>query len=307
MTRVFISYVRVIPDQSLAYFLEDYLVNRGHSVFVDTKIPVGVEWAAEIRYQIEASDFFVVLLSKDSIRSAMVREEVALAYRLSKRTEKTLTILPVRVGFQGELPYDLGAYINPIQFALWLNHESYESIGEQITSAIEGAVVLPNPGKSNDAEALTSGIQALADVTEHLGAPLPSADLRLETGAIKVGSPFYIERPSDFALKKYALIQGTTIIVKGMRQIGKSSLLARAYAAFPNHEQQAFYLDFQLIDQSDLVSLQTLLRYIARKLARFFKTKIKPQDIWDRRRLQIWLWISGPRRSLKTGLGNNYK
>jgi hypothetical protein len=281
VTKVFISYTHVVPDQSLAYFLVDYLVNRGHRVFVDTNIPVGFEWAAEIKCQIEASDFFVVLLSKDSIRSAMVREEVTLAYRLSKRTERALIILPVRVGFQGELPYDLGAYLNPIQYALWLNHESYESIGEQISSAIESAIALPNPGKSNDEEASTSCIQALAAVTEHLGAPLPSADLRLETGAIKVGSPFYIERSSDSELKKYAVMQDTTTIVKGMRQIGKSSLLARAYAAFPNHERQAFYLDFQLIDQSDLVSLQSLLRYIARKLAKFFKTKIKPHDVWD--------------------------
>lgn len=42
VTKIFISYMRVIPDQILAYFLVDYLVDRGHSVFVDTNIPLAL-------------------------------------------------------------------------------------------------------------------------------------------------------------------------------------------------------------------------------------------------------------------------
>jgi hypothetical protein len=74
---------------------------------------------------------------------------------------------------------------------------------------------------------------------------------------------------------------GTTTIVKGTRQMGKSSLLARAYGSSQNLAQKAFYLDFQLIDNEFLESLETLFRYLALKLAKTFKLEVSPTDFWE--------------------------
>jgi hypothetical protein len=63
------------------------------------------------------------------------------------------------------------------------------------------------------------------------GAPLPSADPRLETGALKLDSPFYVRRPADEAIERLVRQHGETILVNGPRQVGKTSLAARAQAA----------------------------------------------------------------------------
>ena len=73
MSKIYVSYRHVSPDQELAHFLASYCQQRTHAVFVDTQMHVGTRWPDEIERQIRAAQFFIVLLSKDSIRSDMVR------------------------------------------------------------------------------------------------------------------------------------------------------------------------------------------------------------------------------------------
>jgi hypothetical protein len=54
MSKVFISYRHVKPDEDLASFLEKYLSSRGHQVFIDNQILVGTKWVEEIERQIRA-------------------------------------------------------------------------------------------------------------------------------------------------------------------------------------------------------------------------------------------------------------
>ncbi|MBP6823932.1 MAG: toll/interleukin-1 receptor domain-containing protein, partial [Acidobacteria bacterium] len=76
MPKIFISYRHVEPDQSLAGFLVEHFRQNGLEVFIDRQMLTGTRWIEEIESQLRSSDFFVVLLSKDSIRSAMARKEV---------------------------------------------------------------------------------------------------------------------------------------------------------------------------------------------------------------------------------------
>jgi hypothetical protein len=274
VTQVFISYRHISPDQDFAGFLEGYLKSRGLDVFIDTQMLVGDKWVEEIERQIRSSNFFVALLSADSIRSDMVRQEVELAHSLPN-----CAILPVRVAFEGALPYDLASYLHRIQYAQWNSVEDNRRIAEQIFAAINRSADLPNQeSQSGPAE-----LQALADATENRGAPLPAADPRLmfDTGAVRVGSPFYIQRDADVQMAKEVRREGQTIIVKGMRQMGKSSLLATTLAAAKDRRGKTFYYDFQRLDPDQLDSLDGLLRYLARRLARDLKTTIKPAEVWD--------------------------
>jgi TIR domain-containing protein len=99
VTQIFISYRHISPDRDLAGFLEGYLRSQGLDVFIDTQMLVGDKWVEEIERRIKASSFFVALLSANSIRSDMVRQEVELA-----RSLPNSAILPVRVAFEGALP-----------------------------------------------------------------------------------------------------------------------------------------------------------------------------------------------------------
>jgi hypothetical protein len=281
--KVFISYRHVEPDQRLAVALADHLQASGFSVFIDQQMLTGTKWVEEIERQLRSSDFLVVLLSKESIRSAMVRQEVKLAHELSRRPGRYFKILPVRVNFLGALPYDLGAYLDPINYAIWKNGEPIDAIGNQILAAINLSRALPQSGKTEDEKHAPAAIQDLAEATEGAGAPLPSADPRflLESGAVKFDSPYYIRRESDERFEELIGVNGQTIIIKAPRQFGKSSLLSRADVSAAQHQQQAFYFDFQFVDSEHLHSLDNLMLYIARKLARHFRTLVKPEQFWN--------------------------
>jgi len=74
--RIFISYRHVKPDEDLAIVIESALTKAGFQVFVDQKMVIGTEWVKEIENQLKKANFFVVLLSAESIRSDMVRQEI---------------------------------------------------------------------------------------------------------------------------------------------------------------------------------------------------------------------------------------
>jgi hypothetical protein len=139
---------------------------------------------------------------------------------------------------------------------------------------------LPQAGKVEDEE---QGITALFEATEAGGAPLPAADPRflLESGAVKFDSPYYVRRDSDDRFEELMHLPGQTIILKAPRQFGKSSLLSRADINAQRDEKRPFYLDFQFVDVKYLESLESLMHYLARKLARHFRTLIKPDEFWD--------------------------
>lgn len=284
--RVFISYRHVKPDEDLALALEQVLMADGCQVFVDRRIVLGAEWAEEIDRQLHAAEFFVVLLSAESIRSDMVRQEIMLAHDLKQR--RNLRILPVRVAFTGALPYDLGGYLNPLQYAVWEGDQSTAEIAAAIRLAIQQAAELPHAGHAVEAADTRDQIAALHRATEQRGAPLPQVDprvleLAMERGTMRFNSPFYVRRPTDDEMDRQLRREGTTVIVKGARQMGKSSLLVRAAAQARNQGKRVCSIDFQSIDETRFTTLDSLLMYLMSRLARDWKTARKASDYWDDR------------------------
>jgi AAA domain-containing protein/TIR domain-containing protein len=279
VSQVFLSYRHVPPDEQLAEGLFAFLQQQGLRVFLDKQIRVGLDWVAEIDRQLRASDSFVVFLSEDSIRSDMVRQEIQTAHEL--RQERKLTIFPVRVGFSGKLPYDLASYLNRIQYVLWHPGDSETELFARLHTAITGGAPLPVAPSSDD-----PAVVALTDpsvAAEWKGAPLPAADPRIimETGTIRLDSPFYVRRREDEVAERCLAQPGSTIVVKGPRQSGKSSLLARLHALSKQAGRHSVYLDFQTFDEPQLASLGTVFQTLARRIARTLKTPLQPADVWD--------------------------
>ena len=279
MSQVFLSYRHVPPDEQLAERLCAFLEERGLRVFLDKQIRVGLDWVAEIDRQLRASDYFVVFLSEDSIRSDMVRQEVETAHEL--RQAGKMAIFPVRVGFTGKLPYDLASYLNRIQYVLWHRDDSETELFTLLHTAIMGGASLPVTPASED-----PGIISLTDpsvAAERKGAPLPAADPRIvmETGTIRLDSPFYVRRKEDDIAECCLDQPGSTIVVKGPRQSGKSSLLARIHALSKPAGRRSVYLDFQTFDELQFASLGSTLQTLARRIGRVLKTTMQPAELWD--------------------------
>jgi AAA-like domain/TIR domain len=277
LSKIFVSYRHVARDKELADYMASRLRERAHEVFLDDCMSVGTRWVEEIESQISSSQFFLVVLSKESILSDMVRREVELAHRLA--AEKKLTILPVRLAFSDELPYDLAAYLNPIQYALIEAGQTFAAVSNQIIAAVERLQPLYERATVQE-NCSGDRIKTLTDLAHQTGAPLPAADPRLETGAMKLGSPFYVRRIADVVAERELQREGVTLVAKGPRQSGKSSLMARVCAFARENDLSVCYIDFQLLDFAQLNSLSALLRCIAWRISRALKTAVRPET-WN--------------------------
>jgi hypothetical protein len=273
MADVFISYRHVKPDEQLAGALKDYFTECRVSHFIDTGLRIGENWIEVIDRELRVCQSLIVLLSAESIRSDMVRHEVKLAHQWNK------CIFPVRVDYDGALPYDLGAYLDSIQYKLWRNGEPFASVCAAILDGIRQG---SDQDRSRDRiEPSAEALRRLGEITELRGAPLPSADPRPETGGLKLDSRFYVRRAADETIERLVTRPGETMLIKGPRQVGKTSLAARAKAAAERKGQKVCYIDFQLIDESRLRDSRALFRYLAARLAKEFQTALKPEDVWD--------------------------
>lgn len=87
-TTIFISYRRK-DSSAFALLVLKSLKEVGLSAFLDMTIKPGDDWHAYIRKQIEAHDFFILLIGKETLGSKVVRDEILWA------KSSGATILPV--------------------------------------------------------------------------------------------------------------------------------------------------------------------------------------------------------------------
>ena len=284
-SRLFISYRRsAAADSSLAQYLHQALTARGQEVFIDISMRAGTDWLEEIDRQLKASDYLVVLLSQDSADSEMLQAEVRRAYEYRKQLGRP-RVLPVRLAFEGMLPYTIEAFIDPVQYVVWNGEADNERVAQSILAALGGSSPARPPAREAPAAALVEVIsedgRPLASA-ESLNAPLPEFDPRcLEEltapgGAMTMRDRFYIERTADARLKRELLRQGTTTTIRAARQTGKSSLLVRGIHHARN-QAKIVHLDMQGVDRDHLESADTFLYYLAGLFIR--KLRLEPQEL----------------------------
>ena len=112
---------------------------------------------------------------------------------------------------------------------------------------------------------------------------LESAPFLLEPagGAIPIDSPFYIVRDADHDLHT-ALTRGDSIIcVKGARQVGKTSLLARGLQQVREVGKRVVLTDFQKINEAQFASPDTLFLALANAIALQLELDVSPKQLWD--------------------------
>ncbi len=271
---IFISYRRnTDPDQRLANHLYAALKAQGHDVFIDNTLRAGEAWLEEIDRQIRVSDYLVVLLSEKSADSEMLQGEVRRAYEYRKRYGQPHT-LPVRIAYQGLLPYSIDVYLDPLQYVVWDSDADDERITEDILVAVEGKLARRPPVGSSiwaDGSILSEDGRPAAD-GEALHPPLPAFDPRfLESldapgGALKLRDKFYLERQADARLKNEILKSGTTTTIRAPRQTGKTSLLMRGIQHARSNGASVACVDIQSLGSEHLDSMDSFLYELAQAI-----------------------------------------
>jgi len=141
----FISYAHgSAEDEALCARFADALAAKGHEVFCDQRIIVGMDWAEEIERRLHECDFFLLLLSSNALSSEMVMQEVERACNRRKQ-EGAPVLLTVRVNLDGELPYRWAARLDSYKWQTWRGEADFDPILRSIQSAAGHSGARPTP------------------------------------------------------------------------------------------------------------------------------------------------------------------
>lgn len=268
-TKVFISYKRnVDPDQKLADYALEALTKRGCEVFLDRTMTVGTEWAKTIELKIRGCDYFLLFLTAASSASEMIKGEVEIARDQAARNGGTPRILPVRLAFDKPLPSPLSAWLHPIQYSRWKTESDNQGLIDELMRVMAGEEVplLEDPAASP------------APLKE---SPAYAAAMPPPGGVLDVDDPWYVERGADSQIRTVATLNGSTVIIKGSRQMGKTSLLMRMLAGYLAQGKRCAWIDFQNLDQDSLANGPIFFRTFAHLLVDALGLSLRVDDLWD--------------------------
>lgn len=255
--RVALLYKRhALPDEELLNLLETRLTEHGYRVFIDRHLTIGVEWAKEIERQVRTADAVIPLLSAASVTSEMLAYEVQIAHEAAQQHQGKPRLLPVRVNYGGALPDPLNAVLARIQQASWRGAQDNDSLLGEILDAL---IAAPDS-------------QSRRRKLEPVG------------GAVPLSSQFYIERPTDVDFQAALERRDSLVLVKGARQMGKTSLLARGLQQTRAAGARVVLTDFQKLNAEHLVSAETLFLTLGEWIAEELNLPTLPDQDWQKRR-----------------------
>ncbi len=240
------------PDDELLTVLESALEEDGHDLFVDRHLKIGVEWARAIEERIRSADAVIAILSDAALGSEMLEYELETAFDEYRQGGKP-RILPVRVGSDAKLNGPVGALVNGLNFSVWWGPHDNRRVLSEVRA---GLVEEPKP---------------------------EAAELQLEAvgGAVPPDSPFYAERQGDAEFAKALRARESIILVKGPRQVGKTSLIGRGTKLVREQGWLQVATDFQKLSLSQLVSDDAFYRLLAATLARQLKFQYDFAGEWQ--------------------------
>lgn len=275
------------PDQRLVEFIEGELTSRGCEVFIDRYLVMGVDWAREIESRIRSADAVIPLLSPESIHSEMLGFEIETAHEASQLQNGRPLLLPVRVNYTGPLPEPLASILDPIQYFPW--ESEHDDLG-LATELVEALKHLPARGgeaaavsAQGEAEALVPEIPQTATRPKAAASARPVA-LESVGGAVPLNSEFYVLRPVDGEFQASMAKRDSIVLIKGARQMGKTSLLARGLQYARERGIKAVSTDLQKFNAESFRSVKDLYLSLSESIADQLDLGLEPRSLWEDRR-----------------------
>jgi nucleotide-binding universal stress UspA family protein len=255
--KVMLAYKRdVEPDKEILQLLERELAQAGYEVFIDRNLRIGVVWAQEIAKQIRESYAIIPLISSQSIQSEMLGFEIQEASEAAEKQGGQPYILPVRIDYQEALPKHFPGGLDRINYFLWKSEEDSPKLIENIIDALD------NPSNQS-------------------GNNVKSVKFEPAGGAVALDSKFYVERHTDKEFTEAIQRRDSIVLVKGARQIGKTSLLARGLDLARKEDSAVIHTDMQQLSASDLESSETLFKAFSEILIDDLDLDVDVSEFWN--------------------------
>lgn len=234
----FISYNS--NDGRVVESLRDHLVRRNFTAWLDKyELRPGLRYQPQLQQALSESSSVLVCIGANGAGPWQTEEiEVALTRSTgqsnSRSASRQLPVIPVLLPGCPQAP----------EISVFLEQRHWVDLREGIDETGVDQLVFGITGERP---------ARLASPRTDLPRPVESA-LPPVGGTVSTTSPLYVERPSDDLAKRLlAQVESITLAIRGPRQIGKSSLLARAAACAQEAGKQVVYIDFQRdFDQEDL-------------------------------------------------------
>lgn len=155
----------------------------------------------------------------------------------------------------------------PVNISLLRKH-----LGE---SHVDHRFIVTYPGR---------GYSFVADVSVIDGELVPpdiQAELTPVWGAMPIGSRIYVERDIDGDFYQALARRDSLVLIKGARQVGKTSLLARGLQMARSRGSRVVITDLQNLNASNLDSIDKFFFMLADEIAEQLELKTRPGDFWD--------------------------
>src|SRR5206468_1868284 len=114
---------------------------------------------------------------------------------------------------------------------------------------------------------------------------VPSSALRAKLkpagGAVPLDSEFYIVRATDEEFQSAISRQDSIVLIKGPRQAGKTSLLARGLEQARKAGARIVLTDFQSLNAAFLASVEKLLLALVESMADQLDLDVLPTLVWN--------------------------
>lgn len=101
------------------------------------------------------------------------------------------------------------------------------------------------------------------------------------SGALPLNSPFYISRPTDGEFLSAIARHDSIILLKGARQVGKTSLLARGLQQARQWGAKVILTDFQDLNAVYLESVEKFFLMLSEVIAEQLELKTPPNALWS--------------------------
>lgn len=235
------------------------LMARGVTVFCDDAAAVTVDWARTIERQIAEADAVVALLSDRVVASETLAYELELASSNAEMNEAKPRVIPV-----------LGTIASKVPEAFDQCCRRWGSLKREQLVIDQG--LLAQIFKSRPGQSPPSGGTSEANVLETVG------------GAVPLDSPFYVARQVDEPLYQAIRDQVSIVLLRGARQMGKTSLLARGLQVARQVSHRVIVTDFQKFNRTAFESSERLYLAMANSITEQLDLDQFPEDTWDSRR-----------------------
>jgi len=213
--------------------LESALTQDGHEV-ADERAPTKLlAWARSLEAQIRAADTVVAFVSGESADDEVLQLQLEIAAD-ERRKRGFPQILPVWLAANPAAERSLGVLNRNLRQA----HGMGPNVVDEIRSALAAGQVEIDPDSLE-----TSG------------------------GAVATDSRFYIRRTADAALETALRRQESIVLLKGPRQIGKTSLIGHGVGVTRDLGWRTVHTDFQRLSSRQLQTEEAFCRAVATTFA----------------------------------------